>query len=380
MALPPDSLYARGFAADARTWRALRAGLEGRKVKIQRGRFAAALRTLANEPASRLLFVDLDGVAEADVAGRELTAVCAFETAVIAIGSTDTAQFTRALFQHGIADYLVKPISPALVREACASLTDDLPSRPYAGRVIAFCGSSGSGTSTLVAAVARAVAADGRTASVVDLDPLSGRLAAMLDTHPADGLSSLLVTLDRNTPTDSEPDVAPDQVDNVCATADESISLLAYCPAAALPPSPSPTAVCKLLEHLANRTHLVLVTGFPDPDLQLSTLQRADAQVLLYEPTLTSLSAAVRNLALLDTKTRTTLVQSIPRMPKSALSSAHIRYALGDRRPDVIVPFDSALHAASIGGKFRRPGKAYRNAVRKVMERVTESVPLGSGD
>ena len=138
MALPPDSLYARGFAADTRTWRALRDGLAGRKVKIQRGRLAVALQTLASEPASKLLFVDLDGANEPEVAGRDLAAVCAFETAVIAIGSTDTAQFTRTLFRYGIADYLVKPITPSLVREASAALTDDLPERSYAGRVVAF--------------------------------------------------------------------------------------------------------------------------------------------------------------------------------------------------------------------------------------------------
>ena len=132
MPLPSDSLYARGFASDAVTWRALRAGLAGRKVKLQRGRLAVALRALASEPAAKILFVHLDGVAEPDVAGRQLATVCSFETAVIAIGSTDTAHFTRTLFQHRVTDYLLKPISPALVREVCASVTDDLPERSYA--------------------------------------------------------------------------------------------------------------------------------------------------------------------------------------------------------------------------------------------------------
>ena len=140
MALSPDSPYARAFAADGGTLQALRAGLAGRKAKVQRGRLAAALRSLAGEPASRVLFVDLDGVSEPGRAARELASVCAFETAVIAIGSTDTAQYTRELFQHGIADYLVKPISASLVREACAAVTDEAAERPYAGRVIAFAG------------------------------------------------------------------------------------------------------------------------------------------------------------------------------------------------------------------------------------------------
>ena len=380
MALPSDSLYARGFAADTGTLRALRAGFAGRKVKIQRARLAVALRALASEPASKVLFVDFDGVKDPEAAGRNLAAVCAFETAVIAVGSIDSANFTRTLFQHGIADYLVKPISPALVREACAAVADDLPERSYAGRVIAFSGSAGSGTSTLVAAAARAVAANGRTASVVDLDPLGGRLGSLLGVDPATGLSALLAALAVDAPTDSEPNVAVDQFDDVCSAAEAGISLVGYAPATDLPSSPSPPAVRKLLGHLANRTHVVMVTGFSDPDTQLEIMQRADARVLLFEPTLSSLSTAVRSLALLGTKCHTTLVQCLSRTPRSALSSAHIRYALGDRRPDVVLPFDGALHATATGARSKRPGRAYRNAVRSVMERVTESAAVATAD
>ena len=63
-------------------------------------------RTLAAEPSAKLVFVDFDGVPEPETAARELTAVCAFGTALIAIGSTDTAHLTRALLGQGIADYL----------------------------------------------------------------------------------------------------------------------------------------------------------------------------------------------------------------------------------------------------------------------------------
>ena len=174
MAPPSGSPYARGFAADAETERALRAGLTGREAKVQRGRLAAALKTLVTEPSSQLVFVDLDGAAVPEAVARELAAVCAFGTALIAIGSIDTADFTRALLQHGVADYLVKPISAAAVREACAAALDDLPERTYAGRVIAFAGTAGSGASTLVAAIARGLAAGGRTAVVGRSRPRRG--------------------------------------------------------------------------------------------------------------------------------------------------------------------------------------------------------------
>ena len=372
-----DSLYARGFAADAATLQALRAGLGGRKVKLQRGRLAAALRRLAAEPAAKLVFVDLDGVTEPETAGQELAAVCAFETALIGIGSTDTAQYTRTLFQYGMTDYLVKPISAAMVREASAAATGELPDRGYAGRVTAFAGSAGSGTATLVAALARLATADGRTATVVDLDAASGRLPALLDAAPADGLPALLDALGADESADPEPLAVPDGIEGVCVPVDTGLSLLAYAAPGTQPPDAA--AVLELLGLLANRTHLVLVTGLADPELRLEIMRRADARVLLYEPTLASLSAAVRCLALLGADHPATLAQCFPRAPRSALTAAHIRYAIADRRPDVVVPFDPALHAAATGAGSGRPGKAYRNAVREMMSRLTDSWALAPG-
>ena len=380
MALPPDSLYARGFAADARTLRALREGLAGRKAKVQRDRLPAALKTLAVEPAARLIFVDLDGAADPEIAARELAAVCAVETAVIAIGSTDTAQFARTLFQCGIADYLLKPVSALQIREACAAVSADPAERAYAGRVVAFAGSAGSGTSTLVAAIARAVAADGRTASVVDLDPVAGRLHRLLGIRPVSGLSDLLESLGGHVPADTEPAIAPDQIDQVCTRADNGLTLVAYTPLAPPQRSPTSNAVCRLLAHLANRTHLVLVTGFPDGDMRLEIMQRADARVLQFEPTLSSLSAVVRGLALLGTNYPVTLIQCLPRMPKSRLSPAHVRYALGDRRPDVVIPFDRAIHAIATGAKSKRTSAAYRKSIREVLRLVLQSAAAAPAD
>ncbi len=385
MAPPSESLYARGFAADAETERALRAGLAGHEAKIQRGRLAVALQTLAVEPSSKLVFVDLDGVSEPETAAKELTAVCAFGTALIAIGSTDTAHLTRALLQQGIADYLVKPISAAAVREASVTALDDLPDRMYAGRVVAFTGTAGSGASTLVAAIARGVAAGGRTASVVDLDPVSGTLSTLLGAEPAGDLPALLATLgsgqldsdqtlDPDEPLDPDPSISPERLDSICTPAGAAgISLVAYPSAGPLPEAPSPPAVRTLLGHLANRAHVVLVAGLFDPDARTEIMQQADARLLLYEPTLPSISAAVHCLALLGSEHPTILVQCHPRMRRSALSPAQIRYALAERRPDVIIPFEPALHAAATGeAQDRPPGKAYRAALGQVIERAVE--------
>ena len=394
MAPPPDNLYARGFAADAVTERALRAGLAGREVRIQRGRYKNALQTLISEASPKLVFVDLDGVTDPTAAARELTAVCAIGTTLIAIGSVDTAAFTRTLLRSGIADYLVKPISAAAVREASATAMDDAPERMYAGRVVAFAGTAGSGASTLIAAIARSVATGGRTASVVDLDPVSGRLSTMLGATPAGGLADLLATLDTGeaggfeppdpdapSDPDAEPTLSPEQLDAVSATADtDGISVVAHDPEGLVPDAPPPPAVRTLIEHLANRAHVVLITGAFDPETRTATMQAADARVLLYEPTLPSISTAVHALAQLGPEYSTILVQSHPRMRKSALSPAQIRYALAERRPDVVIPFEPTLHADATGeGRGRAPGKPYLEALGQVIERAVEGpAPVSS--
>ena len=385
MASSSERLYARGFAADAGTERALRAGLSGREARIQRGRFDTALRALAAEPASKLVFVDFDGVSEPEAAARELSAVCAFGTALIAIGSIDTAHFSRALLRQSVADYLVKPISAAAVREASAAALDDLPERMSAGRVVAFAGTAGSGVSTLIAAIARGVAAGGRTGSVVDLEPGSASLPILLGAEPAGDLAALLATLD---PDQSDPDrpsdaadpldadrvASPELSDGICVPTDiAGISLVAYPLEGPLPETPSAQGVHSLLGTLANRAHVVLVSGLHDPGARATIMQQADARVLLYEPTLSSISAAVHCLALLGPEYPTVLVQNHPRMRRNMLSQAQIRYALAERCPDVVVPFEPALHAAATGDRQDRPsGKAYLEALRQVIERTVQ--------
>lgn len=372
MASSSGNLYAWAFAADTETERALRAGLAGHEVRIRRGRLEAALRTLAAEPGSPLVFVDLDGHAQPEAAVRELTEVCSFGTALVAMGSTDRADFVRALLRLGIADYLVKPISPALVREASTVATDGPPKRPYAGRVIAFTGTSGSGISTLVATMALGVATDKHTVSVVDLDPLSGKLPTLFDAVPTRDLSALLDSFESNEADNAATTIDRDRVDIGIPVA-PGLSLIAYPLSGPMPPSPSPAAACALVEQLANRTHLVSVTGISDPDAQLEIMRRADARVLLFEPTLTSVSATVRRMALLGAEHPVILVQCQPRTRNGNMSRAHVRYAFADRHPDIVVPFDPALRTFSTGKAPPRPGRAYSKALRKMIERVVET-------
>ena len=373
-------MFAQAFATDADTERALRAGLAGREAKVQRGRLKHALATLTTESSARLVFVDFDGVKDPQAAAREVAAVCALGTVLIAIGSTDTAHVNRALLQEGVADYLVKPLTATTVRDACSLALDDAAERNYAGRLIAFAGSAGCGAATMVSALARGVVSAGRTALVVDLNPLATSLSSLLGTEPAGDLPGLLEgitpgeAVDRDEAEPLDATISPEQLDTVCAPADDGISLVAFPRHGALPEATSPAVVNTLLEHLANRAHTVFVTGALAPEVRAEILNRADARVILYEPTLTSISTAVHSLAVLGTEVPAVLVQCHPRTRRSTLSPAQIRFALAGRRPDVVVPFEPALHSATTGAKRARSvHKAYREAIGQLAERVIES-------
>jgi len=361
------------FAADAYTEQALREGLGDQEVRIQRGNARIALRNLAVEPPSRLVFVDLDGVSDPRETARQLTRVCAFQSSLVAIGSADSAQFSRELLQIGFADYLVKPISATTVRECSAVLMDVAAEYSHAGRVVTFVGNTGSGTSTLVAFVARELVATGLTATVIDLDPISSKLSHLLGADPGDGLETLL------SPTEVEPAVTAEtpsdreRVERICAPAAPGISLVAYGSAGPQMKRPEAAPLETMLTQLANRTHVVLVAGLRDPAIELGVMRRADSRVLVFEPTLLSISAAACRLAWLGEDYPALLVQSSTRMRRYGLSAAHIRYALAERSPDVIVPFEPALHDTSTGRSGRLPRRGYRKAIRQVAERVRAS-------
>ena len=178
-----------------------------------------------------------------------------------------------------------------------------------------------------------------------------------------------------DSPIDPELLVDPELLDRVCARAQPpGVSLVAYPRTGERCPTRRPRRRCTtLLGYMANRTHVVLVAGLDDPETRTAVMRAADARVLLYEPTLASIGAAVHCMALLGPECPALLVQSHPRMRRSALSPAQVQYALADRRPDATIPFEPALHAAATGeGPQRRPGRAYLEALREVMERAVE--------
>ena len=356
------------FAVDSGTEQVLKEALADRGAQVQRGNAALAIKTLAASESPRLILVDLDGSEFPTGRIHELAAVCEFGTLVIAISSNDTARFTRELLACGVSDYLPKPVLASDIRDAVtAALKDeDEPARLYAGRVIAFASCGGSGATTLAALTTRTAAAQGSYVSALDLERPAGALPLMLDIEPTRGLDELLDIA----ATTAGPD--PDRIDGARTAAAARISVYGYRTDDSLPSQPAVNAVQWLTEQLANRSHLVIVDGLTDTDTLFAVLENADERVLVFEPTLVSLNRAVHCLALLGKERRVILVESHTRARKSALAGDDIRHVLAGRSPDVTIPFEPALPAATNHGwPDRALSKKYRRALDQLLGSLT---------
>ena len=368
----------RGFGRDEATCLALRKGLSGLNARVDRAPFRAMLDAVAREPGPKVLLADLEGapgpVAEAT---RALRGVTHPDTRLVVVAADDSAESVRACYRAGAADYLPKPLSAALAREAAAAaLADpDTPPSLHAGRIVACGGTAGAGLSSLVMAIARGVADAGRTVLCVDLDPVAGRARNLTATQPNMALDATLFRLEAELQAQEEDDekvVAEEaplhtEIDaRLAVPVQPRLGLVAFPESEGFPEEP-PTgrSVRRLLEGLANQAQVVLVIGLSEPEVQMTAFETADARLVAFEPTLVSIGHATHLLALLDDPFNTTLVQCHPRSSRAALTAGDVTRALAGRRPDVVIPFEPALLAD--GRSPRAPGKRYVRGLQAVI-------------
>ncbi len=356
------------FAADADTERILREALDGeQQATVRRGDMAAAIKHLTEAASPQVVIVDLDGSRFPAGSIHELAGVCEFGTKVIAVGTNDTARLARELLTTGVNDYLPKPVSVRELRESVRTALEGegAPPRLHAGRVVAFAGCGGGcGVTTLAALTVQASAARGNYVSALDLDRRFGALPWMLDVEPPAGFDELLGMTGQSS--------GMDMIDSLAVAAGPRISVYGYRPGEGMPPVPSAAAIHGVTEHLANRSHLVVVDGMSDAGMLLPVMENADERVLVYEPTLVSLNQVAHTLALLGDGREAILVENHTRSRKGSLSPAQINHALAGRQPDFSIPFEPKLPGATNRGRPAESlGKKYRKAVARLVEGLT---------
>jgi pilus assembly protein CpaE len=164
---------------------------------VQRGGIADAVRELGARRSPRILVVDITGVDLPLSAVNELAEVCEPGVTVIAIGDQNDVGLFRDLINHGVSDYLVKPLTPGLVQKSLLAVIDSASqgrSSQRLGRLIAVTGTRGGVGATLVAtSLAWSIAhRRRRRCALLDLDLQFGTAALALDLEPSNGLREAL--------------------------------------------------------------------------------------------------------------------------------------------------------------------------------------------
>ena len=116
-------------------------------------------------------------------------------TRIVVVGDRNDVGLFRDLIKLGVADYLVKPIAPAMLRRSLTfsnAVTEARPARE--GKVVAVIGARGGvGTSTIAANIGWQLAFGlSRRTAVVDLDVHNGSLNMMFDLKANQGLAEAL--------------------------------------------------------------------------------------------------------------------------------------------------------------------------------------------
>ena len=368
---------ALAFAADTATERAFRSGLldyagptpDAGAPQVWSGGLDTALAAFADGLSTRLVIVDIDGIAYPAGALHELAEVCEIGTAVIAVGSDDSARTSREILLAGVADYLVKPVNAAAVQEAVAQATAPADDRLASGRAVGFTGTGGSGATTLAAAMAVLIAERGRHVSVLDLNRTFPAVAEMLDVDPAPGLDQLLEVAGKG-----KPD--PQMLDGLRTERTDRISVFGYRWSPSPPPVPAIPAVNWLLGELRRRSQVVLVDGLDDPGLHLVLRERLDARALVVEPTVAGAARTARLLDSIGDQAPTLMVQNHTRKKFGRRSGSRLLRKAGIRaRPNAVIPFEPMLSEIGYRGS---PKGILPRRLRRPLARLADQLLVAS--
>jgi len=169
--------------------------------KVNKGGLRNAVQSLSVSASPQILFVDLSESGDPLNDINALAEVCEPGTVVIAAGQVNDVRLYRDLVVSGIQDYLLKPLTPDMLREAFTHAQSILnaPKSVEGGAERPHCATAiigargGVGASTLATSVAWILSEKGnRTTALLDLDVHFGTGALALDLEPGRGLTDAI--------------------------------------------------------------------------------------------------------------------------------------------------------------------------------------------
>ena len=197
-AAPAGRPAALAFVTDAESEDVIQGALrEEAPGAVLRGNITKAIEHLSGARSPRVLVVDITDVAMPVTEVNRLADVCEPGVTVIVIGARNEVGLYRDLLQAGVAEYIVKPLTPDLVAKALSTAVhgaDAVPISRKLGKLIAVVGARGGvGTSTMAVNLAWYFAhQQARRVALLDLDLHNGVCSLMLNLAPSSGLRDAL--------------------------------------------------------------------------------------------------------------------------------------------------------------------------------------------
>jgi pilus assembly protein CpaE len=224
---------------------------------VYRGGIEKAISHLETSRSPFALIVDISGTEMAVGAVNRLAEVCEPGVAVAVVGDRNDVGLYRDLMHAGVADYVVKPLTRALVQTTLDQIlgqqtTTPVPMSQKLGRVVSVVGARGGVGSTTVAANLAWLLAnkDKRRIALVDLDISFGDCALMLDIKQGGGLREVL----------EHPQRIDDLfLDRAMVRSGERLSVLVSEEKLDMPARIDPGALNPLFELLRKQFHYVIV-------------------------------------------------------------------------------------------------------------------------
>jgi pilus assembly protein CpaE len=339
-------------------------------ASIRRGDVKQTIKYLSEHRSPKLLLIDLSGseLPLSDING--LADVCEPGVTVITIGDRNDCGLFRDLLGHGVADYLVKPVNPALLQRSILGATEQhstVKGHAKLGKLIAVMGARGGvGTTTVATSLAWLIAHERRRrAALVDLDLQFGTVALSLDLEPSHGLREALENPNR---------IDGLFMDRVLIQHSERLFVLSA------EESPDETllldygALELLITELRSKFHYVVVDlpKGPTPCTH-QVLQNATDLVLVSDLSLAGMRDSMRIASLLPTINASCnvalIVNRAGEHKQGEMPKAEFEKGI-NRKIDVTLPFDAKTVAAATN--FGQPVASTKGQVASGLRDLTE--------
>jgi len=345
--------------------------------KCNKGGLRNAVQSLSITASPNILLVDLSESGDPLTDINALAEVCEPGTVVIAIGQVNDVRLYRDLLGSGIHDYLLKPLSPGVLRDSLVQAQAVFSSpkqadgsgakRHISTAVVGTRG--GVGASTLATSLAWQFSADNKqSTALLDLDIHFGSGALTLDLEPGRGLTDAIENPSR---------IDGLFIERAMIRANDNLAILSAEAPINSPLLTDGSAFVQLEEEF-RQAFAMTVIDLPRSMLINFPHLLADVNVIVLatEMTLASARDAIRLLSWLKSNaphTEVIVVANKVQPGTPEISRADFEASI-ERKINFLIPFDgrAAINAAKLGQTFIHANRATKAAA--IMREIGEAI------